>query len=294
MKKNRLIIQGGARDGLSVDLPSPPATLSMGRGSENEIQFDPHRDKLVGRKHARVEVRRDGVYLVDENSANGTFRLSAKDEVAVLPEAKVRDGDRFRLGPEGAPFVVFELVSATTEHDSIPPTLTGAESDAPGHARPPSKPAPKPGRMGDTLVGAPPKQPQPEPKREEPVARSIENKQPPASVKTAPAPKPDEAPLHSGAKQSKDQSAQDRSEERSTKERPPEPRAAEPPSEPSLPRQHKAKGGGSQKKGSLAEYGTQGIFIAVVLLVACLIGLWTGFSGVLSYSPPTAEETPKN
>ena len=47
------------------------AALTMGRGSPNDIEL--HDDEFASARHARVEPRRDGVWLEDIGSTNGTF-----------------------------------------------------------------------------------------------------------------------------------------------------------------------------------------------------------------------------
>jgi pSer/pThr/pTyr-binding forkhead associated (FHA) protein len=47
------------------------APLTVGRGSPNDVQLDG--DEFASAKHARVEPRRDGVWVEDIGSTNGTY-----------------------------------------------------------------------------------------------------------------------------------------------------------------------------------------------------------------------------
>jgi len=66
--------------------------VSIGRGSENDIQLD---DAMVSRNHAEVVRQADGSYQVrDLGSRRGTFVGSRK-----VDEAALRDGDEILIGP---------------------------------------------------------------------------------------------------------------------------------------------------------------------------------------------------
>jgi hypothetical protein len=66
--------------------------ISIGRGGPNEVRLDG--DDFASAQHARVEPRRDGVWIEDVGSTNGTFvngvRLSKARKLAV--------GDLVRVG----------------------------------------------------------------------------------------------------------------------------------------------------------------------------------------------------
>ena len=47
------------------------APITVGRGSPNDVQLDG--DEFASAKHARVEPRRDGVWVEDIGSTNGTY-----------------------------------------------------------------------------------------------------------------------------------------------------------------------------------------------------------------------------
>jgi len=81
--------------------------IIMGRDTSATVQYDPDRDDLVGRQHARVS--RDpndpnGFLLTDMNSTNGTFHNKQR----VTGTVKLNPGDSVQLGP-GGPEFIFEV-----------------------------------------------------------------------------------------------------------------------------------------------------------------------------------------
>jgi pSer/pThr/pTyr-binding forkhead associated (FHA) protein len=72
------------------ELDSSPVTI--GRGSDNDIALA--EDEFASTKHARIEPRRDGVWLEDLGSTNGTFVNGVK-----LTRARMlTPGDVIRVG----------------------------------------------------------------------------------------------------------------------------------------------------------------------------------------------------
>lgn len=72
-------------------LLSLPA-LTVGRGRDNDIVLP---SDCVSRRHARLEQRADGLYLVDLESTNGTF---INEEPQRIQERRLRRGDQFSVG----------------------------------------------------------------------------------------------------------------------------------------------------------------------------------------------------
>jgi hypothetical protein len=68
------------------------ATLSVGRGSGNDIPISA--DEYASSRHARFEPRRDGLYVEDVGSTNGTF----VNGIRVTRERKLTPGDIVRVG----------------------------------------------------------------------------------------------------------------------------------------------------------------------------------------------------
>ena len=69
--------------------------ISIGRGNPNDVRLDA--DEYASANHARVEPRRDGVWIEDIGSTNGTFvngvRLSRPRKLAVGDLVRVGDTD---------------------------------------------------------------------------------------------------------------------------------------------------------------------------------------------------------
>ena len=77
-------------EGDEVQLDSAP--LLLGRGSRNDVDLG--RDEYASSEHARIEPRRDGVWIEDVGSTNGTYlngtRLTGPKRLSV--------GDILRVG----------------------------------------------------------------------------------------------------------------------------------------------------------------------------------------------------
>jgi S1-C subfamily serine protease len=81
--------------------------LVFGRDTSATIKYDPDRDDLVGRQHAKIS--RDpsdpnGFILTDLNSTNGTFHNKRR----ITGSVKVNPGDSVQFGP-GGPEFIFEV-----------------------------------------------------------------------------------------------------------------------------------------------------------------------------------------
>jgi pSer/pThr/pTyr-binding forkhead associated (FHA) protein len=94
---------GRTHTGLLIVLASPaldPGTereldstaVTVGRSPENDLVLDS--DEFASTKHARIEPRRDGVWLEDLDSTNGTFVNGMK----VKQRHKLAPGDVIRIG----------------------------------------------------------------------------------------------------------------------------------------------------------------------------------------------------
>jgi len=83
------------------------AELTIGRDPASEIRFDPEKDDLVGRQHARISRDKGDPYrfkLQDLNSRNGTFL----NKLRVVGEMPLQPGDVIQLGA-GGPELQFDL-----------------------------------------------------------------------------------------------------------------------------------------------------------------------------------------
>jgi hypothetical protein len=71
-------------------LDSRPITL--GRGGQNDVKLD--KDEFTSARHARIEPRRDGVWVEDVGSTNGTY----VNGLRLTREHKLESGDIVRVG----------------------------------------------------------------------------------------------------------------------------------------------------------------------------------------------------
>jgi len=79
--------------------------LSIGRDTNNDIQFDPETELGVSREHGKIIKKADDCFiLVDNNSRNGTFVNGKKVTGKVL----IQPGDEIKLGVNGPTFI-FDL-----------------------------------------------------------------------------------------------------------------------------------------------------------------------------------------
>jgi len=68
------------------------SALRLGRGSDNEVNLA--RDEFASSKHARVEPRRDGVWVEDVGSTNGTYL----NGIRLTHAKRLSPGDVVRIG----------------------------------------------------------------------------------------------------------------------------------------------------------------------------------------------------
>ena len=68
------------------------SAVTLGRAPENDLVLD--RDEFASVHHARIEPRRDGVWLQDLDSTNGTF----VNGVRVKRSRRLEPGDVVRIG----------------------------------------------------------------------------------------------------------------------------------------------------------------------------------------------------
>jgi len=83
--KSPILVEGDV-----VTLDSHP--LRIGRGSDNDLSIDG--DEYASAHHARFEPRRDGVYVEDVGSTNGTF----VNGIRLARERRLATGDVVRIG----------------------------------------------------------------------------------------------------------------------------------------------------------------------------------------------------
>ncbi len=74
------------------ELPVDSSPLIVGRDAENDVPLV--RDEFSSGRHARIEPRRDGVWVEDVGSTNGTF----VNGVPLTAPRKLSSGDVIRIG----------------------------------------------------------------------------------------------------------------------------------------------------------------------------------------------------
>jgi len=116
--------------------------LTLGRNTDQIIQFDPDKDDLVSRKHARIsreEDQEDRFLITDVGSSHGTY----VNKQRISGTASILPGDVIQLGP-GGPEFQFDLqprsngmIRPTREITEIRETRESTIN--PGLANPPTK-----------------------------------------------------------------------------------------------------------------------------------------------------------
>jgi hypothetical protein len=92
VESGRLVVvkSPALEEGDELTLDSAP--LLLGRGSRNDVNLA--RDEYASSNHARVEPRRDGVWLEDIGSTNGTYL----NGIRLTRAKKLEPGDVLRVG----------------------------------------------------------------------------------------------------------------------------------------------------------------------------------------------------
>jgi pSer/pThr/pTyr-binding forkhead associated (FHA) protein len=92
IRPGRLVVtaSGVLDQGEEFELDSSP--LTIGRGSQNDVAIDG--DEFASARHVRIEPRRDGVWVHDLGSTNGTY----VNGVRVDRPRKLVEGDVVRVG----------------------------------------------------------------------------------------------------------------------------------------------------------------------------------------------------
>ena len=92
VESGRLVVVKSPALDEGEELQLDSAALLLGRGSRNDVNLA--RDEFASSSHARVEPRRDGVWVEDVGSTNGTFVNGQK-----VPEPRrLVPGDVVKIG----------------------------------------------------------------------------------------------------------------------------------------------------------------------------------------------------
>jgi hypothetical protein len=92
LNMGRLIVLKSTAIDENTEFVLDSAGISIGRGGPNEVRLDG--DDFASAQHARVEPRRDGVWIEDVGSTNGTF----VNGVRLASARKLAAGDLVRVG----------------------------------------------------------------------------------------------------------------------------------------------------------------------------------------------------
>ena len=92
IESGRLVVVKSPALGEGDELILDSAALLLGRGSRNDVNLA--RDEYASSNHARVEPRRDGVWLEDVGSTNGTYL----NGIRLTSAKKLAPGDVLRIG----------------------------------------------------------------------------------------------------------------------------------------------------------------------------------------------------
>jgi FHA domain len=91
-KLGRLVVAGSPALQEGEVFVLEAAAISIGRAANNEISIND--DEYASTRHARFEPRRDGVYVEDVGSTNGTY----VNGVRLVREQRLAPGDLIRIG----------------------------------------------------------------------------------------------------------------------------------------------------------------------------------------------------
>ena len=86
-----VVVKSPALDAGS-DLVLNSAPLTVGRGEQNDVELEG--DEFASAEHARFDPRRDGVWVTDVGSTNGTYVNGAR----IQRPRKLAPGDVVRIG----------------------------------------------------------------------------------------------------------------------------------------------------------------------------------------------------
>jgi hypothetical protein len=91
-KSVRLVVQRSPSLEEGDEFPLNSAPLTVGRGGQNDLVLTG--DEFASARHARIEVRGDGVWIQDLDSTNGTYVNGSR----VTGAERVTAGDIVRVG----------------------------------------------------------------------------------------------------------------------------------------------------------------------------------------------------
>lgn len=90
--KAHIVIERSPALDPGASFPVGAAPVTIGRSLDNAIAI--HEDEYASARHARIEPLRDGLWIVDLGSTNGTY----VNEQPVNGRERLREGDLVRIG----------------------------------------------------------------------------------------------------------------------------------------------------------------------------------------------------
>jgi pSer/pThr/pTyr-binding forkhead associated (FHA) protein len=92
VQRARLVVLKSPALDAGEEVPVDSLPVAVGRGGQNEVPLDG--DEFASAQHARFESRRDGLWVEDIGSTNGTFVNGAR----VTTPRRLTKGDVVRVG----------------------------------------------------------------------------------------------------------------------------------------------------------------------------------------------------
>ncbi len=92
VQRARLVVLKSPALDAGEEVPIDSLPVAVGRGGQNEVPLDG--DEFVSAQHARFESKRDGLWVEDIGSSNGTFVNGAR----VTSARRLSKGDIVRVG----------------------------------------------------------------------------------------------------------------------------------------------------------------------------------------------------
>jgi phosphatidylserine decarboxylase len=92
VRSARLVVLKSPALAVGEEVPVDSMPVGVGRGGQNEVPLDG--DEFASAEHARFESRRDGLWVEDVGSTNGTFVNGAR----VTTPRRLSRGDIVRVG----------------------------------------------------------------------------------------------------------------------------------------------------------------------------------------------------
>ena len=92
VQRAKLVVLASPALDAGEEVPVDSLPVAIGRGGQNEVPLDG--DEFASAQHARFEARRDGLWVEDIGSTNGTFVNGAR----VTTPRRLTQGDVVRVG----------------------------------------------------------------------------------------------------------------------------------------------------------------------------------------------------